>query len=321
MKLQDAKKKLEQQLKKANAQKFDKLTKEIDALDAQLAQHDAPIDSLAVASTSCAELLTRLIGDRQSKPKLAARVDPLQRVEDACVTAPDSKYRGVENQLYRVEVHQGGKAGVATFKWSHDNGSIATRWLGASGHELQVASTRGFAAGNWVELSDDTRELQGEPGMLVKLVKVEGDVLSVDPGTPLPDVNQYPRNPKVRRWDQMQTEDIVLVEGAVRVKEKSDTLPPQPVWISLEDGIQVQFSSTPNSEYRSGDYWLIPARVATRDIEWPGDRTDPQALPPHGIEHHYAVLGHVGWDASGTIVLNPDCRCTFDLLTDVTQPL
>ena len=40
------------------------------------------------------------------------------------LTSPASKYRGVENQLYRVEIHKGGKSSDgATFKWSRENGS------------------------------------------------------------------------------------------------------------------------------------------------------------------------------------------------------
>ena len=45
--------------------------------------------------------------------------------DDACVTPPDHRYRGQGNRLYRVEVHTGGAAGVATFKWSRENGSVA----------------------------------------------------------------------------------------------------------------------------------------------------------------------------------------------------
>jgi hypothetical protein len=45
---------------------------------------------------------------------------------------------------------------------------------------------------------------------------------------------------------------------------------------------------------RAADYWLMPARGATGDIEWPQDEHSyPQLLPPHGIEHHYALLEFV----------------------------
>jgi hypothetical protein len=43
--------------------------------------------------------------------------------------APSAGYRGAENQLYRVEVHNSGTAGQgATFKWSRDNGAVSSVW-------------------------------------------------------------------------------------------------------------------------------------------------------------------------------------------------
>ncbi len=46
---------------------------------------------------------------------------------------------------------------------------------------------------------------------------------------------------------------------------------------------------------RTGDYRLMPTRVATGDMEWPQDEhSHPQLLPLLGIEHHYALLGFVG---------------------------
>src|SRR5262249_32761233 len=41
---------------------------------------------------------------------------------DPCIGSPDARYRGLENQLYRVEIHNGGTENEATFKWSRDNG-------------------------------------------------------------------------------------------------------------------------------------------------------------------------------------------------------
>src|SRR5262249_14470559 len=43
-----------------------------------------------------------------------------------CLVPPAAGYKGLENQLYRMEVHRGGALGTATFKWSRDNGSILT---------------------------------------------------------------------------------------------------------------------------------------------------------------------------------------------------
>ncbi len=61
-------------------------------------------------------------------------------------------------------------------------------------------------------------------------------------------------------------------------------------WIDLEGGIQVRFST---GSYRAGDYWLIPARAATGEIEWPPfeiPNINPQAQLPVGVQHHYCRL-------------------------------
>jgi hypothetical protein len=52
-------------------------------------------------------------------------------------------------------------------------------------------------------------------------------------------------------------------------------------WLALEDGVDIQFVDPQNSVYRTGDYWLIPARVATGDIERPGQTVpgDPKKRP------------------------------------------
>jgi hypothetical protein len=79
----------------------------------------------------------------------------------------------------------------------------------------------------------------------------------------------------------------------------------------LEDGIQVQFQKLGETEYhkyRTGDYWLIPARTATGDVEWPGPVEDPEVVPPHGIQHHYAPLALM--DGTGSI--SNDCRMEID---------
>src|SRR5262249_37147758 len=50
-------------------------------------------------------------------------------------------------------------------------------------------------------------------------------------------------------------------------------------------GIAIRFEADPTDRcFRTGDYWLIPARVANRSIE-PLDRA-----PPRGIHHHFVKL-------------------------------
>ncbi|MDN5940280.1 MAG: DUF6519 domain-containing protein [Nitrospira sp.] len=249
---------------------------------------------------------------------LRARVDRPEDSNDPCLTAPDAKYRGQENQLYRVEIHKGSGGGPgdkATFKWSRDNGAVVSRVVKLSGTELVVEKPLGFAAGNWVELSDDGQELRGEPGTLAKLLKVEGDRFTLEsaasPLIAVPKGEDWPT--KVRRWDQRKSDSLVPKDdGAVDLTEDE--------WLDLEDGIQIQFMKGKNRTYRTGDYWLIPARVDTGDIEWPVNlddagkkilkdgKVDPIPQPPFGIWHHYAPLAILKADLNLPV---EDCRCVI----------
>jgi hypothetical protein len=112
------------------------------------------------------------------------------------------------------------------------------------------------------------------------------------------------RHPLLRRWDHRAGDpaaggEKIATDGA---------LPIQPDrWIDLEDGIQVQFPKIDGAAYRGGDYWLIPARVATGDIVWPRESgpdsqrkiiTQPLAKPPDGVVHHYVPLAVFTGDAN-----------------------
>jgi hypothetical protein len=85
-------------------------------------------------------------------------------------------------------------------------------------------------------------------------------------------------------------------------------------WLGLEGGIEVQFSG---GTYKTGDYWLIPARTATGEIEWPPFETpnlNPIAQPPRGIQHHYCRLALLAFDGKELIV-QQDCRHIFPPLS------
>ena len=71
----------------------------------------------------------------EARGRLRARASPGPvAVDDPCIIPPSNRYRGAENQLYRVEVHRGGpvaKAGTPggpTFKWSRETVRWRTRW-------------------------------------------------------------------------------------------------------------------------------------------------------------------------------------------------
>ncbi len=242
--------------------------------------------------------------------KLRARTAPGTEAANLCEVPAGAGYRRLENQLYRVEIHTPGTLGVATFKWSRDNGSIVTAWSGQDGYDLIVTNPGrdqilGFAAGQTVELIDDDRELRGEPGVLAKLSKVEGEVLTLDPSAPVVDLSTFGRNPKIRRWDS----DLETSTGILTGKD----------WMPLEDGVEVYFED--NCDYRTGDYWMIPARTAKSDVEWSADETDPAepaAVLRQGIQRHYCKLATLHFDGT-TFTVTGDCRPKFPPLTMLTS--
>ncbi|HEX8118242.1 MAG TPA: DUF6519 domain-containing protein, partial [Pyrinomonadaceae bacterium] len=167
----------------------------------------------------------------------------------------------------------------------------------------------------WVEVVDDESELlvaQGEPRPLLRITgqpdQERGEITLSGSVSHL----AGRRGLKLRRWDQSgpNLDDGIAVTAA-------DPAAGSPGWVALEGGVQVSFSA---GTYRAGDYWLIPARTATGDIEWPpfepgGAAPVPQ--PPHGARHHYCRLALLKV-VSRTQVEVTDCREVFPSLTDIT---
>ena len=119
---------------------------------------------------------------------LEARAEPEATPANDCSMTPGAGYRRLENQLYRVEIHDAGNAGSATFKWSRENGTVLVQWLGKSGNDLAISNpgrdaNRSFRSGDWVELIDRERELRGLPGTLVQLTHASGTTLTINPAT------------------------------------------------------------------------------------------------------------------------------------------
>lgn len=242
--------------------------------------------------------------------KLTARAEPDETSKDPCIVAAGAGYRRLENQLYRVEVHRAGPRGTATFKWSRENGSVVARWESqdATGEYLTLGSDAvgKFSSGDWVELIDETRTLQGVPGTLVRLSTVEGRTIRLDlttvQGGGSTDIADFPLSPVVRRWDNTDSDAVLR--------------PTNSDWIGLEDGVQVRFSA---GEYRTGDYWLIPARTVTADVEWPADGGGtPLAQLPRGIEHDYCRLALMRFDGTEWTEIS-DCRPLFPPVTELTS--
>lgn len=231
-----------------------------------------------------------------------------------CEPTPPAGYRGLENQLYRVEIHRGGDERTATFKWSRENGSVVSAITGISGANITVDSLGpdpylGFAPNQWVELTDDTflfGPVPNQPGDLMQVQSVTPEELTITFGQTAPSLDPA-RNARVRRWDQFgQT----AAPGGIPL--------PAGTWLTLENGIQIQFTA---GNYTSGDYWLIPARTASGQIDWPPCDSDGAAFQAARQTTVYrAPLACLHWDSANEQIVVDDCRLLFSPLTAVTAP-
>ena len=233
-------------------------------------------------------------------------------------------YTGLENRLYRVEIHSGGDAGGATFKWSRDNGSVVFPILSITGKQVTLRrlghdDPLDLNVGDWVEIVDDDLVLLGQAEPLRRVIGIDPEGVRVTLNAP-PATTRHDRakHPLLRRWDHAA--DPAAPHG-LHLDEPSGSAK---VWVSdgsshgnftwhLEDGVFIEFCQPGKSVFRSGDYWLIPARTATADVEWPGPAQDPAALAPHGVAHHYAPLA-ILLTQNRRLTIAADCRFTFELL-------
>ena len=251
--------------------------------------------------------------------KLSARTHPDAASKDPCIVPPTAGFRGLQNQLYRVEIHAGGGLNGATFKWSRDNGSLVfaiEEFVAGHLEQVRVRSLGhdqelGLRKGDWVEVLDDDSELSCTPGTMAQINDIDEDDAerSVPTLTLSANISGYglSRHAKVRRWDgEVQT---------VRRPAGNEH------FIPLENGVEVKFET---GTYHTGDYWLIPARsippalTQTGGIEWPVDGAgEAVPLSPEGIQHHYCRLAVINFN--GTTFTVEDCRPFFPPVTELIE--
>lgn len=246
-------------------------------------------------------------------------IDP---ADDSCELPPTGGYRGLENQLYRVEIHGAGAPGLATFKWSRENASVGSRVATAVSPTVLELDSLGrddvlrISSGDWVEIIDDVREFAQEAGELRRVTVDDATrqirfspglpILMVDGSSPESAATLY--NLRVRRWDQggaifrtdpggtpVQVQDLDAADatGAITVPGDRSTL-------LLEHGITVRFASTGEKGFKVGDHWEFAARTADASVEL------LERAPPRGVHHHYARLAM--WDVGGAV---SDCRTSW----------
>lgn len=217
-----------------------------------------------------------------ANPKLPLAQDCDYRPAASRLSTAPGDYTGQENHLYRVEVHRKGGPGIATFKWSRNNASTVARvtrltdLLHIAVQAIGSDAVPAFSDGDLIEITDDARELAGLPGELrrIKALDAASSTLTLDLALTsdwLPadhdGISVVARHMRVRRW-----------QGSGAIQSLGN-------WIELENGIAVRFDTDPADRcFRTGDYWLIAARVANQSFE------QLDRAPPRGVHHHTTKL-------------------------------
>ena len=250
-----------------------------------------------VTAKTCAEL--DAIEPAAGDAVLTAAETPSAADPGPCLIPPGAGYRGLENRLYRVEIHGSNGTGP-TFKWARDNGatSFAIEEFvneDASGTDrirvrrLGRDQVLALAEQQFVEILDDDDVLLGRPGSFVQITDIDEEerILTLSAK-----VQGYTvaRHARARRWDG----------GPLEVDAGTAQ--------ELEDGIRLTFGG---SAFATGDYWLFAARTATGEIE------QLDEAPPEGIRHRYAPLALLAWAPNGASVEVEDCRATFPPLAGI----
>ena len=277
-------------------------------------------------AVTCATPLGEVPGFAAAEPAAAGRLSTdtadVPGQPDPCQVPPSGGYKGLENQLYRVEIHSPGDlsgADAATFKWSRDNGTVRSRVTHVPALDRIVVESVGrddvlrFSDGDWVEVTDDRRELAGLPGEMRRIRAgggVDDATRTILLDTPLP-AGAFPvdaqfrtaaeRNTRVRRWDQRGK---VLAEDGTQLDDLDDPGSDGTIAVRagtrivLENGVVVAFGLNPAAgTFRTGDHWVFAARTADASVEILTE------APPRGVHAHYAKLAVVSFPDSET-----DCR-------------
>jgi hypothetical protein len=254
---------------------------------------------------------------RPSAGRLTTAAVGVATTEDPCLVPPSGGYRGLENRLYRVEIHDAGPEGEATFKWSRDNASLATNVSRIQSETTLTVdravwdSIRRFNPGDWVEISDDWREFSGLPGEIRRIASVVDASRTITLDAPLtaglfpvygPNLTYTARHTRIKRWDQAG----IVRDTAGAAYHDLDApggtglipVPPPGTSLILEDGVEVTFTTAPaDGEFRSADYWVFAARTADASVEI------LEEAPPRGVHHHFCRLAVITFP--NTVV---DCR-------------
>lgn len=241
-----------------------------------------------------------------------------------CLQTLSGGYLRPDNSHYRIEIHRDcdGTRRPA-FKWSRSNASLSTiiQSILSEGAGGQSGVTRlrlelGYqednrhlrlSRGQWIEISEEERVLGGLPGLMAQITAVDGTSLLVELPSGAEDEGYYTELTKrngaaatrtviARQWDGFEAEQQAWN------------------WELRADGISIEFEQA--QSYRAYDYWMIPARSQTGELDWPCDENgNPEFMLPTGVRHYLAPLADLRRNDDGTWTVVQDRRRHFHAAT------
>ena len=262
-----------------------------------------------------------------------------------CALGPATGFTGLENQFYRVEIHQAGvaqlagaTAPIATFKWSRENASVCslvtaissvTNSANKAASQLTVQSmgrdqVLGFNPGDWIEVIDDHLEFSGQPGELHQIDSINSTARTVTLDAPVNAANfnatDSTRHTRIQRWDQTgavyESDGVTVWANLSTAGSTGIPVPPPGTSLILENGITVSFNVVQPANlvgaqytpiFKTGDFWNFAARTADGSVE------SLAAAPSLGIHHHYSRVAIVNFSGTPTAT---DCRQLFPSLAN-----
>ena len=142
----------------------------------------------------------------RSQARMAAKIErgrASSKDNGPCSSSINDGYGYLGNNLYRVEIHDGGSQAAATFKWSRDNCSIIRAVQSIDKKTITIldpARNAGqiFHPGQFVEITNDERELKGENGEFARIESIDDLRLTLNREI---SPQSFEPNPKVLLWD------------------------------------------------------------------------------------------------------------------------
>ena len=249
--------------------------------------HAGPGTRAAAAGDQPSDLVLRLetrrLGRaaRAAATALAARAEPQLAATSLCEIAATAGYRRLENQLYRVEVHEGGAS--PTFKWSRENGSVDYAVVTLTVDEAQQPDRRARGRARARQQSRPRWRRSRRAGRRRREMhrRAPGTMLST---CTTATTNSSSCSPACRRAPSAATRRATRCCAAgTSARDSAQRAADRRGQLDRARGRRPG-PLRARRQLPPGDYWQIPARTITGDVEWPrSDAGDPLAQPPAGI--------------------------------------